>query len=178
MIGPRFRRRRRRGGQALVEFALVAPIFIFALLCIIEFGRAVYSAQMLHTAAREGARYAIVHGSASFCPSGPMPGGQANACDPLAENVKQTVKDFAGGIVGSTPGDFVVTVCWTKQHDLTPNSCPDDNSGNVFGEDEADNQRGSAVQVIVTYSYLSLLSPYVPLPPFVIQGDTTLVVNF
>jgi hypothetical protein len=165
-------------GQALVEFALVAPIFILTLLCIIEFGRAVYSVQMLNTAAREGARYAIVHGSASFCPSGPMPGGQANTCDPKAENVKQTVKDFAGGIAGSDPSDFVVTVCWTKQHDLTPNSCPANNAGDNFGEDAADNQRGSAGQVSVVYSYVSFLSPYVPLPPFVIAGDTTLVVNF
>lgn len=167
-----------RRGQALVEFALVAPIFILALLCIIEFGRAVYSTQMLHSAAREGARYAIVHGSASFCPSGPMPGAQANVCDPTAENVKDTVKSFASGIIGSNPADYVVTVCWTKQHDLTPNACPANNAGNNFGEDQADNQRGSAVQVTVTYSYLSLLSPYVPLPRFVVNGETTLVVNF
>lgn len=169
---------RGRGGQALVEFALVAPIFILTLLCIVEFGRAVYSAQMLHNAAREGARYAIVHGSASFCPSGPMPGGQTNACDPNAENVKQVVKDFASGIVGSDPADFIVTVCWTKQHDLTPNTCPQNNAGNDFGEDAADNERGSAVQVLVSYSYLSFLAPYVPLPEFTIHGDTTLVVNF
>lgn len=176
MIGLRSRRRRR--GQALVEFALVAPIFILTLLALIEFGRAVYSVQMLHNAAREGARYAIVHGSASFCPSGPMPAGQANTCDPLAENVKQTVKDFAIAIIGSDSSDFVVTVCWTKQHDLTPNTCPDGNAGDVFGQGEADNQRGSAVLVTVSFSYESLLAPYVPLPPFVLTGQSTLVVNF
>ena len=172
------RRSGRDRGQSLVEFALVAPIFILTILCIIEFGRAVYTAQMLQTAAREGARYAIVHGSSSLCPSGPMPAGQTNGCDPNAENVKQAVRDFAIGIVGSTSSDFVITVCFTKQHDLTPNTCPDANAGNDFGEDAADNQRGSAVSVTVTYSYLSLLSPYVPLPPFEIDGESTLVVNF
>jgi hypothetical protein len=170
--------RRPRAGQALVEFALVAPIFIFVLLTLIEFGRAVYYTQMLHNAAREGARYAIVHGSASFCPSGPMPGGQANACDPRAEFVKQTVRDFATGIISTNPSDFIVTVCWTKLHDTTPNTCPVNNAGNVFGQDEADNERGSAVQVTVVYSYSSVLSAYVPLAPLVLQGDSTLVVNF
>jgi hypothetical protein len=178
MIRFRSRPNHRGRGQALVEFALVAPIFILALLALLEFGRAVYYVQMLHNAAREGARYAIVHGSGSFCPSGPMPGGQANRCDPKAENVKQTVKDFAIGIIRSNPSDFVVTVCWTKQHDLTPNTCPADNAGNVFGQDEADNQRGSAVGVTVTYSYSSFLALYVPLPPFVLTGESTLVVNF
>ena len=177
MIGLRFRRQERRG-QALVEFALVAPIFILSLLALIEFGRAVYSIQMLHNAAREGARYAIVHGSGSFCPSGPMPSGSPNSCDPLAENVKQAVRDFAIGILGSNSSSFVVTVCYTKQHDLTPNTCPDDNAGSVFGEDEADNQRGSAVRVTVSYPYTSFLAPYVPLPPLVFHGESTLVVNF
>ena len=177
MIGLRFRHRERRG-QAIVEFALVAPIFILSLLALIEFGRAVYSIQMLHNAAREGARYAIVHGSGSFCPSGPMPAGQPNNCDPLAENVKQAVRDFAIGIIGSNSSAFVVTVCYTKQHDQTPNTCPDGNAGNDFGQDGADNQRGSAVRITVSLPYASLLQPYVPLPPFVFQGESTLVVNF
>ena len=63
-------------GQALVEFALVAPIFLFALMTLIEFGRAVYYAQMLHNAAREGARYAIVHGSAVVLPKRTDAGGR------------------------------------------------------------------------------------------------------
>jgi hypothetical protein len=61
---------------------------------------------------------------------------------------------------------------------LTPNTCPVGNSGNVFGEDEADNQRGSAVLVTVSFAYESLIAPYVPLPPFVLTGESTLVVNF
>ena len=170
--------RPRSRGQALVEFALVAPIFIFALMTLIELGRAVYYTQTLHSAAREGARYAIVHGSASFCPSGPMPGGGVNGCDPRAEFVKQTVRDFATGIIASNPADFVITVCWTKQFDPTPNTCPAGNAGNFFGEDEADNQRGSAVQITVTYSYSSVLASYVPIPPFTLNGESTLVVNF
>jgi hypothetical protein len=171
-------RRSRTRGQALVEFALIAPIFILALLALIEFGRAVYYVQMLHNAAREGARYAIVHGAASGCPSGPMPAGQSNTCDPNAEYVKQAVRDYAIAIVSSSPSNFVITACWTKQEDLTPNTCPDNNAGGNFGDDGADNQRGSAVLVTVAYQYASFLSPYVPLPPFRLTGESTLVVNY
>ena len=51
--------------QALVEFALVAPIFFLLLFAIIEGGRFMMYYQTLNNATREGARYAIVHGSNS-----------------------------------------------------------------------------------------------------------------
>ena len=60
---------------ALVEFALVAPIFFLLMLGIIEAGRFILYYQTLANATREGARYAIVHGANSYCPSGPMPVG-------------------------------------------------------------------------------------------------------
>jgi Flp pilus assembly protein TadG len=56
--------RRRRGtkrGQALVEFALVLPIFILLLVAIFDLGRAVFAYNTLTNAAREGARMAIVN---------------------------------------------------------------------------------------------------------------------
>jgi Flp pilus assembly protein TadG len=55
---------RRRGagrGQALVEFALVMPIFILLLVAIFDLGRAVFAFNTLTNAAREGARMAIVN---------------------------------------------------------------------------------------------------------------------
>jgi Flp pilus assembly protein TadG len=56
--------RRPRGakrGQALVEFALVLPIFILVLVAIFDLGRAVFAYNTLTNAAREGARIAIVN---------------------------------------------------------------------------------------------------------------------
>ena len=51
----------RESGQAMVEFALVLPILL-ALLCgIIDFGWVYYNQITLNNAAREGARYAVVH---------------------------------------------------------------------------------------------------------------------
>ncbi|MGB2697385.1 MAG: TadE/TadG family type IV pilus assembly protein [Candidatus Zixiibacteriota bacterium] len=49
-----------RKGQSLIEFALVLPILLLVLFGITEFGRAIMTVNMLHTAAREGARYAAV----------------------------------------------------------------------------------------------------------------------
>ena len=44
-------------GQALVEFALVLPIFLLLLFGLIDVGRLVYTWNALNQAAREGARY-------------------------------------------------------------------------------------------------------------------------
>ena len=56
-------RRRRRGtrGQALVEFALVIPIFLLIIVGLFDLGRAVFAYNTLTNAAREGARMAIVN---------------------------------------------------------------------------------------------------------------------
>jgi Flp pilus assembly protein TadG len=47
-------------GQALVEFALVAPILILLVVGIFEFARAWQAFQVLTDAAREGARNAVI----------------------------------------------------------------------------------------------------------------------
>lgn len=56
------RRRRARGrrGQALVEFALVAPLLLLLILGLIDFARAWNVYQVITDAAREGARNAVV----------------------------------------------------------------------------------------------------------------------
>ena len=54
---------RRPSGAALVEFALVAPIFFFIVLAMVEFGRMIMVQQILTNASREGARRAIVEGA-------------------------------------------------------------------------------------------------------------------
>jgi Flp pilus assembly protein TadG len=48
-------------GQSLVEFALIIPIFLLLAVMIFDLGRAVYYYSAIHNAAREGARYGVVH---------------------------------------------------------------------------------------------------------------------
>ena len=52
-----------RSGAAVVEMALVMPIFCMFILAIVEFGRGFMVVQLLNDAAREGARSAILAGS-------------------------------------------------------------------------------------------------------------------
>jgi len=52
---------RRTRGQALVEFALVIPLFLLMLVALFDLGRAVFAYNTLTNAAREGARLAIVN---------------------------------------------------------------------------------------------------------------------
>jgi len=161
-------RKRRSRGQAITEFALVAPFFFFLLFSIIEFGRVVYYIQLLNNAAREGARYAIVHGGDATCPSGPMPGGVDNACDANGDNVVKAVKDFAVAIIDSGPADFDVDVKWCATA-----VCPDTNS---VAKGDGTNARGQTVDVQVNYKFRPLLG-IAPVPTFTLTGGSTLVVN-
>lgn len=56
-----FKRCKREDGQAMVEFALILPIFLLILCGIIDFGWLFYNQLSLNNACREGARYAVVN---------------------------------------------------------------------------------------------------------------------
>jgi Flp pilus assembly protein TadG len=60
--------RYRPTGQAMVEFAMAATVFLLLVFAIIELGLVVYSYNTISHAARECVRYAIVHS-----PTGPDP---------------------------------------------------------------------------------------------------------
>jgi Flp pilus assembly protein TadG len=65
MIRPRTRTRRhgpRSRGQALVEFALVFPLFLLLLFGLVDLGRLAYINNAISEAAREGARWGTVQG--------------------------------------------------------------------------------------------------------------------
>ena len=54
-------REKKEDGQAMVEFALILPIFLLILCGIIDFGWLFYNQISLNNACREGARYAVVN---------------------------------------------------------------------------------------------------------------------
>lgn len=140
-------------GQALAEFALVAPLLFLMIFGIIEFGRFIFAYEVLNNATREAARYAIVHGSDSLCPSGPMPGGgtsPSSCADPGGDQVKAQVVNFAFTL-GVTPSQ--VTVTW-----------PD-----------VDNARGHDVEVASTYTFKTIIP--LPLPPISMTARSSLVIN-
>jgi len=139
----------RRRGQALVEFAMVAPIFFLLLFGIIESGRFIFYYETLNNATREGARYAIVNGANTIgCSTGPAAPG-TTSCDPAGDDVRERVRDAAFGILSG----ISVDPQW-----------------------DPDNGRGSTVTVTASYTYASLV-PLVPLPPITITAESSLVVN-
>jgi Flp pilus assembly protein TadG len=52
-------------GAVMVEFAIASTVFVTILLGILEFGYAAWAKNSVASDAREGARYAIVHGGQS-----------------------------------------------------------------------------------------------------------------
>jgi Flp pilus assembly protein TadG len=63
LSSPKRRARTARRGAALVEFALVAPIFLAFVVGSIELGRAITVQEALTNASREGARVATLDGA-------------------------------------------------------------------------------------------------------------------
>ena len=60
-----FRGTRAESGASAIEFALVAPILLAMIFGIMDSGRAVFTQAVIHFAAQEAARWAVVHPPAS-----------------------------------------------------------------------------------------------------------------
>ncbi len=60
----------RPSGQTLGEFAQVATVFLLSLFAIVEMGIVIYRYTTVSMAAREAARYAVVHSPGSENPAG------------------------------------------------------------------------------------------------------------
>jgi len=162
----------RSRGQALVEFTLVAPLLFLLILGTIEAGRFIFFYEVLNNATREGARYAIVHGADSTCPSGPPPFGTTNNCDPTGDNIKTATADAALDLAGA--GDlFVYEPVWTNRS-APANPSPGDSSTGT-------NARGEYVTVFMDFTYRPLISTVVNigiLPDIAISAESTLVINY
>jgi Flp pilus assembly protein TadG len=110
-------------GSSLIEFALISFMFIIVLAGVVEMGRMVLVYNTIANAAREGTRYAIVHGADQTA----SPSGPGNPC--TCPNVKTVVTNFASaGLVNTSA--LTITVSY-------PNG----------------NTAGSPVSVTVAYTY-------------------------
>ncbi len=117
--------------QSLVEFALILPLMLLVIFGVVDLARAVWQENTLAFAAREGTRYAIVHGSFSTSPSGP---GSSTYTAPDQDTAVTTA------VLRYTTGTPNVTVKATW---------PD-----------GDNNRNSRVAVDVTAPFVPLPSQY------------------
>jgi TadE-like protein len=140
-------RRGRARGQAQVEFALVVVFLMILVLSMLELITFIHTYNVLADAAKEGVRYAIVHGANNTYQVGPCPGGLncnkldgdpappgTAAQDPT--NLYGVVKTYAQYSLHDTTGMTVTAThldaaTATKPANATPNR----------------------VQIVVSYSY-------------------------
>ena len=129
-LAPRYARD--DGAQSLVEFALLLPLFLLVVTGIFDVGRAVWQENSLAYAAREGTRYAIVHGSAGS----PVVGPCTNCLNPATNNLGNIVSAVTTNAVGVYNIDVTIDY-------------PD-----------GDNQRNHRVTVDATAPFIPLPSQY------------------
>jgi hypothetical protein len=155
----------------MVEFAVITPLLFLLILGTIEAGRFIFYYELVNNAAREGTRYAIVHGSRSTCPSGPPPPGETNDCDVPGANVKSAVREASLEMI-STGDLFVFEPVWTSRGSLANPSPGDSSTGH--------NGRGEYVTVFVDFDYDPIIAQVVDvevMPTISISAESTLVVN-
>jgi Flp pilus assembly protein TadG len=97
--------RRKRRGQAMVEFAIVATVTLTLIFGIIQSALAIYAYSFVSYAARAGVRYAMVHGNKSTSPA-----------------TNSSVQTYVQGLaVALNTGSLTVTTTWA----------PDENPGST-----------------------------------------------
>jgi Flp pilus assembly protein TadG len=114
-VGARLRCRPRRAGEfaageqgsMLIEFSISIWILLLVALLIFEFCMTLYTYSVLGNAAREGIRYAIVHGTDSSSCSGPSTG----CTDSNGSNVSAVVNGYASISFHDISG-ITVTPSW------------------------------------------------------------------
>jgi hypothetical protein len=175
------KRRHATRGQAMVEFALVFPIFVLLLIGMFDLGHVVWVNNSISTASREAARLAVVHGGAwsQQCPQGPLnplwTGTvlSANECGftpssvvpPVdsREGIKAETSRWLSGVGGTT----TVSVCYGNV-----TSCAGD-----VDQVGATNDRGTQVTVTVT-TRVGLAAPaLLGLGDFTLSATSTMLVN-
>lgn len=158
-------------GQGLTEFALVIPIFLLLVLAILDLGRVVWANNSVTNAAREAARFVIVHGGSSTtaCPVGP-PGPYtkipaASSSCPFPSPSRQSVRDTAlrHAVAGGT--NIQVTVCYGT-------GC----AGDVDSVG-ATNARGTPVTVRVTSDIALVTGGFLGLSNYSAAGTITMYVS-
>jgi Flp pilus assembly protein TadG len=126
-------------GQSAIEFALTIVMLVVLLVGMLELTMFVYTYSALADAAKEGVRYAIVHGASGTSPSGPSgvaqtsAWGACNSSDSGTDSVVNAVQRYAALSLHSTTAIHVF-VCY-----------PDKS-----------NSPGSSVEVSVNYLYQPL----------------------
>ena len=172
-----FRNRDRSSrGQTMVEFALILPILMFLLTGFFDLGRVVLAHDALGHAAREAARYAIVHGgsSANPCPVGPP---HADAEVPVASTAcpypspsKESIRIEAREQAAAAGSLVTVEVCYGA-------GCVGDTDTVDPTDGPATNERGTPVTVTVRSTVHMAAASLLGVSTFDVASTATMLVN-
>jgi Flp pilus assembly protein TadG len=155
---PRHRLRDRSRGQALVEVALVSPLFFALLFGLIDLGRVIWAIDSVGAAAREGARYASVHAGTNGI---------------LGADTKSSaaIKDYALGFVVAGGINPSVTVCYSA---VTIGSRTAGCSGDTSTGTQT---RGNLVTVGVQSNVPVFLGAIFGTSTFPVSAESTVLIN-
>ena len=152
-------------GQSLVEFALIFPMFLVLLFGMLDIGRVIWANDALTNAAREGARYAVVHGGSELvaCPTGPGVNTTPSGCPAVGTDGKDPTRQAAQNYSIAGGAGVTVYVCY--------------GSGCTGNTDLGSNTRGTPVTVKVVSTVPTLTGTLLGLGDLAVSGSTTMLVN-
>ncbi len=137
-------------GASTVEFAIIVVLFFVLIMGFIDFGRAVWTYHTLSHATREGARYAIVHGSKSNNPA-------------TFNDIRDIVRSHANY------QNITVTTCW-----------PDGDVPCVSGANESDgnnNNQGDRVEIVAEYNFQPVTS-IIAIPTIKLKATSEMTISY
>lgn len=153
----------------MVEFALVLPILVLLLAGFFDLGRVVLGNDALSHAAREAARYAVVHGGSPFnlCPVGPPASDTvipvASTACPYPSPSKESIRIEAREQAAAAGSTVTVEVCYGE---------------NCVGDtDTATNKRGTPVTVTVHSTVNMVAGSILGFSSFEVSSTSTMLVN-
>jgi hypothetical protein len=168
----RSRPRRHSAGQALVEFALVIPLFLLLVVATFDGGRLVYMNTVLSQAAREAARVASVEASwvGSTDPACNKLGGPV--CPANFAALLTDAQNAANRMIapfGAIPRSDVLISC--DAQDGAP-------SGEWTGQSCGSRAPGSVVSIRVRSTYTAITPVFGQFVPSVtLSGYATMIIN-
>jgi hypothetical protein len=177
------------GGQALVEFALVLPVFFLAIFGLLDVGRLVYTNSALSQAAREGARTgaaeaAWIGSAAPGCVSSASAIGTGNpgahVCPPTVAALQADVTAAVNRMtVGLGPVTSVHVSCDVSTPPSGAWTAPGGGGNGCQGAGGAPlGAEGDLVSVRVVYTYQPI-TPVIAsiVGPVTLSGSATMVVH-
>jgi len=150
----------RESGQAMVEFMLVISVIFILFVSMLQTMILLHSYNTLADAAKEGVRYAIVHGTgltSAYCsgPGNPSVSPVLICTDAAGANVVSQVTSFAALSLQSVPASDV-TVCYDPDSTKSPPTCTSGANTNNPAFGAACSAAGCLVRVTVSHAYTPL----------------------